>query len=317
MTGVLSALTIGEAMVELRPRGDGFTAGVAGDVYNTGALLAGLGWNVAHAQDLGRDVHLARLRDDLAARSVRWVGRELPGRTNGMYLVAVDEHGERRFQYHRAGSAAAETAADPKGVLARAVAEADLVYLTGVTVAITTDLAPLLRLLERARGPVAVGLNLREGLYRRRGGALLPRPVEQVAADLRSVLQRATLLFGSSEEYDALDARHDGRAFARRWQLERPERTAVMTAGSRGVCAWHGGGVSCADPPSVTAVDTSGAGDALAAAVLDAVLRGATVDAALAAGAAAGAQAVSHEGALPPRPQPSDTRSCTIVPGDR
>jgi 2-dehydro-3-deoxygluconokinase len=296
----LRALTIGEAMVELRPRDDGYAAGVAGDAYNTAARLASLGWDVTHAQDLGRDVLLGRLREDFAARSVGWVGRELPGRTNGMYLVAVDEHGERSFQYHRAGSAAADTAADPNGVVAAAVAKADLVYLTGVTVAIT-DVKDLLKLLEHARAPVAVGLNLRDGLHRPHEGALLPRAVPEIAADVRSVLRHAAVIFGSSAEYDALDPGGDGHGFAYRWQIERPGRLAVMTAGADGVRAWHGSAISRSAAPSVTAVDTSGAGDALAAGVLDALARGRSPDEALTCGARAGAQSVCHEGALPPR----------------
>src|SRR4051812_46889811 len=105
-----SALTIGEAMVELRPDGRHFAAGVAGDAYNTGVRLAALGWTVAHAQDLGRDLLGERIREHFAAHAVDWVGRERANRTNGIYLVSVDEAGERRFQYHRAGSAAGDTA---------------------------------------------------------------------------------------------------------------------------------------------------------------------------------------------------------------
>lgn len=296
-----TAVTIGEAMVELRPGDRSFAAGVAGDAYNTAARLASAGWQVTHAQDLGDDLLLDRLRRDFAARSVQSAGRELATRTNGMYLVAVDSEGERRFEYHRAGSAAGDTASAPPSALLDAVSGADVVYLTGVTVAIMADLDGLVRLLDRARGRIAVGLNLRSGLFRREGSALVPRAVSAIAADLREVLLRASMAFGSAEEWDTIAGDGDGSGWLEHWQASEPSRIGVMTLGREGARAWFGDGATAsAAALDVRAVDTSGAGDALAAGVVDALGRGLDPEASLERGLRAGAGAVVHDGALPP-----------------
>jgi fructoselysine 6-kinase len=73
-------------------------------------------------------------------------------------------------------------------------------------------------------------------------------------------------------------------------------RLAVVTRGREGSIAWNGRLVEQPAVP-VEVVDTLGAGDALIAGVIEALLDGADLAAALAAGGAAAAQACTHFGA--------------------
>lgn len=296
----MNIVTIGEAMLELRPDGDGFAASVAGDAYNTAVGLRRRGHAVAHVQDLGEDVLVERIRRDFDARGVRWVGRALPDRTNGIYFVTVDEDGERRFQYHRAGSAAGATLAGNPGSLFRALLDADLLYLTGVTAAIASDAASLRALVSNASCPIALGLNLRDGLHRSRPGALLELRRNDIASAVRPILDHALLVFGSEAEFGALSGGVPGHAAARAWQRVQRGRVAVLTRGAHGAQVWHDEG-ECSARASKHGgvVDTTGAGDAFAAGFLDRWLHRDDLQACLRAGLSAGACAVSHAGALP------------------
>jgi sugar/nucleoside kinase (ribokinase family) len=298
----VSIVTVGEAMLELRPDGTRFSTSVAGDAFNTAARLAAAGREVRHLQDLGRDALLERFRTESALRSVELVGREHAERCNGMYLVSVDEAGERRFQYHRAGSAAGETLLGTGGRALDALRSAHLVYATGVTLGISADPEQLIERLRAAPGMLALGLNIRDGLHRRAAdGGLHAVSREEIATALRSAVPSARVILGSADELSQLGDGGPAERVAAELAASSAQRIVVMTDGERGAIAWCGAQVHRATSSgAATPVDTAGAGDALAAAFLDALFSGLPVEASLRAGVAAGAAAVLHRGALPP-----------------
>jgi 2-dehydro-3-deoxygluconokinase len=285
-------------MIELRESGAGFSAGVAGDAFNTAARLAERGVEVAHAQHLGRDVFRERIRQEASARGVQMLGRDLEDRTNGIYIVVLDEAGQCRFQYHRAGSAAGETLVlSEEDEIAAALARARLVYVTGITLAISSDPDRLVGRLAEAGTDVALGLNLREGLHRRRSdGHLVPVESDQVLRQVRELASHSTVVFGAVEEWARL-----GPGAAARLAHAREDLSVVVTEGRRGATLFAGGASVSISPDTTTRqVDGSGAGDALAAGFLSAWLEGLPGDDCLRAGVSAGAAAVAHSGALPP-----------------
>ena len=115
----MKVVSIGEAMVELAPVGEGlFRRGFAGDTYNTAwhmaQLLGGraeVGFATRVGQDSLSDSFVAGLQAD--GLSIAGVGRDA-ARTMGLYLIELDGV-ERRFHYWRGASAARGLADDPAG----------------------------------------------------------------------------------------------------------------------------------------------------------------------------------------------------------
>jgi 2-dehydro-3-deoxygluconokinase len=300
VTVVSDVLTIGEAMIELRPAPGGFAASVAGDAFNTAAWLARTGARATHAQDLGDDLLCARLEEGFAARGVAWHGRRTAGAGNGMYVVDVDAAGERRFEYFRAGSAAGATISrDTVGDLVAAAGRHDLVLITGVTVAITADQEALDALVDALPVPLAVAWNARPGLHRRdAGGALVECHPTETARRVLSLARRAAVVLASEEDLLLGNAGQAGDLAA---ELNGGGATVAVTRGPDGARVWHDGRAT--DHPSVrpaALVDTAGAGDAFAAGFVAGWLeRRHDPGAAAARGAELAAQAVACAGALP------------------
>ncbi|MDR6950882.1 2-dehydro-3-deoxygluconokinase [Ancylobacter sp. 3268] len=138
MTKVFAS--IGECMIELSDAGGGlYRRGFAGDTLNTAWGVRGL---TDPAQVLVR--YVTRVGDDAASEEMlgffsragidaSHVSR-VPGRPVGLYMIALQGF-ERSFTYWRDSSAARLLAAD-LGALRAALADADCVYLSGITLAI-------------------------------------------------------------------------------------------------------------------------------------------------------------------------------------
>ncbi len=135
---------IGECMLELRQTGHRQLAlGYAGDTYNTAYYLTASheAADVQYVTVVGEDVHSTEMLDEFAAHGVgtRWIDRH-PSRIPGLYLIDLDQHGERTFTYYRSESAA-RTLFDERFTARHAaqIARADMLYLSGVTLSILTD----------------------------------------------------------------------------------------------------------------------------------------------------------------------------------
>ena len=136
----MRVLCIGEAMVEFFRRDDGlWQQGFAGDSLNVAWALRALlpaSVQVEYLTRIGTDAlsdaMMAML--DQAGIGTEPVQRD-PGRTLGLYTIQTDATGERSFAYWRSNSAARGLAADA-AALDRALAGVDLVYLSGITLAI-------------------------------------------------------------------------------------------------------------------------------------------------------------------------------------
>lgn len=175
-----SFLSIGECMIELASLGgDTMRKGFAGDTFNTAWYAQAFrpeGWSVDYFTALGDD---SASGDMLAFIEKSGIGtghiRRLPGRTPGLYMIHLDK-GERSFSYWRSASAARELAADPEA-LAAAIDAADMVYFSGITLAILPPegRATLIRLAGRARQAgrtVAFDPNIRPRLWASRDDML-------------------------------------------------------------------------------------------------------------------------------------------------
>ncbi|HMA51112.1 MAG TPA: sugar kinase [Magnetospirillaceae bacterium] len=279
------ACCIGECMVELRGAGDGLLRqGFAGDSYNTAVYLkrSAPEVSVQYVTATGTDPMSRTMRAAWSAEGVEDdLAFAVAGRKPGLYMIELDAAGERRFHYWRGESAAKLWLRELKTAGIGKLFGADLVYLSGISLAI---LAPderreALSLLEALRGKVgriAFDPNYRPALWRSR---------EEAAEIVQEAAVRSDIFLPSSEDMEALDISPDCA------------ETAMTAEGAR--CSVNGAWVQGALASRV--VDTSGAGDSFNGAYLAARLRGAEPAEAARAGLALAAEVVGHPGAVMPR----------------
>ena len=135
-------LAIGECMAELSPTAqDGdYRLGFAGDAFNTSWYLARLApdTDVSFLTAVGDDSLSGQMMDLFAQSGIKetYVQR-LQNQTIGMYMISL-QNGERSFHYWRGQSAAKKLADDPQK-LATAFADNNVIYFSGITLAILSD----------------------------------------------------------------------------------------------------------------------------------------------------------------------------------
>ena len=166
-------LSIGECMVELSQAEDGhLRKGFAGDTFNTAwyarACLPA-GWSVDYFTAVGDDAMSDEMLDFMNAHDIGTSNiRRLRGKTPGLYMINLKD-GERSFSYWRDSSAARQLAADGDK-LRTAIEASNVLYFSGITLAILTheDAETLLSELRRAKAVgklVVFDPNLRPRLW--------------------------------------------------------------------------------------------------------------------------------------------------------
>ena len=286
---------VGECMVEMAPRdaAGGFGMAFAGDTANTAWYLRQLrpDWRIDYLTAVGTDAvsdRMLRFLED-AGIGTGHVAR-VADRTVGLYLIEL-EHGERSFAYWR-GESAARRLADDQGALDCALEGADLVFLSGITLAILAPRgrAALLASLARAARSgtiVAFDPNLRPRLWE--GGAVMCEAVTETARQARIVLP------SHDDEAAAFGDAGPAKTLARYAGVE----TVVVKNGAGRILYRHQNQGGHHDPVAVAEViDSTAAGDSFNAAFLAALLAGEGVAAAAGAGAALSAHVIKGRGAL-------------------
>jgi 2-dehydro-3-deoxygluconokinase len=166
-------MAIGECMIELAALENGLMKkGFAGDTFNTAwyaHLYLPADWRTEYFTTLGDDAASA---DMLAFFKNSGIGathvRQLAGKSPGLYMIHLKD-GERSFSYWR-DSAAARSLAGDEAALKSAMDSANIVYFSGITLAILPENGRerLLRLAADARAAghlVAFDPNLRPRLW--------------------------------------------------------------------------------------------------------------------------------------------------------
>lgn len=155
-------------------------------------------------------------------------------------------------------------------------------------------------------GPEAAAKQLLSAVHAHGGWVSLDigmEPSEQIPGKILQIVKQVDLLFVSREEATILTGIRDARKSFR--QLERAGAgNVVMKLGKRGCLIRHDGKLRQVPAFAVSTVDTTGAGDAFAAAFLQARLRGWPDDEAALAANAAGAAAAATTGAGENMPTP-------------
>jgi 2-dehydro-3-deoxygluconokinase len=292
-------VSIGECMLEMSDAGDGlYRLGYAGDTLNTAwyaRALLGEDWSVDYVTALGEDIYSGQILDFLEANEIgtRHV-QTIPARRPGLYLIHQDE-GDRHFTYWR-DTSAARLLADDREALFAAVEGAEVVYFSGVTLAILHPRARgrLLKALVRARdggATLVFDTNIRPALW---SG---PRAMQAVLSAAASICD---IVLPTHPDEAAIFGDHSPEDTARRY-LELGVREVVVKNGSGAALAVADDDRGMAWPePGADVVDATGAGDSFNGAYLAARLSGASLQDALVAAHRTARQVIGHKGALLP-----------------
>ena len=295
---------IGECMVELRSQADGqLGQAFGGDTLNAAVYLRRL-----LGEDPVRMDYLTAVGDDSLSQAMRARWREegvgdarvrvLPGRLPGLYLIQTDADGERRFLYWRGEAAARECfdGAEAPPLLA-ALTEYQLLYLSGISLAVLTDTGRE-RLLEALRQARIAGTRIVfDNNYRPR---LWPN-LQAARTAYHRLLQLADLALVTWEDDAALFGFADEAALLAQY-AEWGVAEVALKRGARSCLLQHRQRrQEVAGEAVARVVDTTAAGDSFSAAYLACRLQGGAPEVAAAWGHRLAATVIQHPGALIPR----------------
>lgn len=248
-----------------------------GSAANTAAWIVAAGGRAALLAAVGDDPLGTVARRDLAAAGVELVGPVLAGAATGTCVVIVGPDGERTMLPDRGANDAL-----PAVAVDAAIAGAAWVHVSGYA---------LLHPGSRAAGRAALAAGRERGIPTSIDAASSGPLRDLGAVSARDLLAGADLLFANAAEVDALGGLDPVRARV---------GAVVVKDGAAGA-TWTDGTTSASVPAApAEVVDTTGAGDALAAGFLAATLAGHAAGPALEAGVALAARAVTRLGARPP-----------------
>ncbi len=299
-------LSMGEVMVELSGAGPGlWRQAIAGDTYNTAWYLAALrpGWQIDYATRIGvepmSDLALAAIQE--AGIGTGAITRD-PTRNIGLYMIAL-KNGERSFSYWR-GQSAARLMAEDIDWLVQSFAPADVIYLSGITLAILSP-AGRSHLLAALRGHrVVFDPNIRLRLW---------EDSNAMTQTISAAAGLSEIVLPSFDDEQAAFGDIDPLATARRYAQTGAAEVLVKN-GTGALTLWDRGQemVLPAAPP-VTPVDTTGAGDSFNAGYIAARLAGGGPAEAAIWGQRLAALVVSHPGALVPRDEMAGFRRSLAI----
>lgn len=296
-------VAFGECMIELRAEAPGLMRqAFSGDTLNTAVYLsrlAGGEFSVAYATAVGEaDPYSEAMIACWAAEGLdtSLVSRR-PNELPGIYTIQVDDSGERFFSFWRQMSAARNYFSGTDSPLERSLAEADVLYVSGISLAILPA-AGRERLLAamcavRAGGHrVVFDNNYRPRLWTSPDEARALYREAYACADIALItLGDECEVCGWASEADALAAIH-AYPCAEVVVKRGAEPAMVRLAGE----PWR----EVAAERVARVVDTTAAGDSFGAGYLAARLRGRAPEAALAVGNRLAAAVIQCPGAIIP-----------------
>lgn len=290
-------VSIGECMIEMSGGEErNYRLGYAGDTLNTAwymrALLGG-DWQVDYVTALGDDRYSGDIRGFLEANRIGTGHiQAIPGKRPGLYLIH-QEGGDRVFTYWRDNSAA-KLLADDKPALRVALEGADMVYFSGITLAILAPRARgrLLGAIMRARDAgarIVFDTNLRPALWSS------PRVM---ASALTAVATLCDVVLPTHTDEAPLFGDKDVQATAQRYLDLGVEEVVVKDGGRIAHVATQTEAVSVEPLPGAMVVDATGAGDSFNGAYLSARLAGQDLRQAAEAGHRVARVVIGQKGAL-------------------
>lgn len=291
-------LSIGECMVELSQAGDGLLRkGFAGDTLNTAWYARAClptDWTVDYFTALGDDPLSQEMLEFIeAAGIVTDTITRIKGGTPGLYLINLKD-GERTFSYWRSTAAARQLAVDPDH-LRGTIEAADLIYFSGITLAILAN-------------PVAVDTFLAEMRRAKAAGKRVvfdPNIRPRLWSDKQTMLdtithgaRAATLVMPSFDDEAGHFSDADVEATIARYRAAGVLEVVVKDGAKGAALDFDGERSHVPAVASATVVDTTSAGDSFNGAFLSKLVTGATPQEAAGFAAKTAATVIGHHGAL-------------------
>ncbi|MEO5807553.1 sugar kinase [Devosia sp.] len=290
-------VSIGECMIEMSGGEErNYRLGYAGDTLNTSwymRALLGDDWDVDYLTALGDDKYSGDIRTFLQANHIGTSHiQTIKGRRPGLYMIHQAD-GDRHFTYWR-DTSAAKLLADDKDALRTALDGADMVYFSGITLAILHPRARgrLLGAIVRARdngARIVFDTNLRPALW------TSPRVMASV---LTAAATLCDVVLPTHTDEAPLFGDQSVEETAERYLELGVEEVVVKDGGSRAYVATRNEAVSVAPEPGASVVDATGAGDSFNGAYLSARLAGKGLREAAEAGHRTARVVIGQRGAL-------------------
>lgn len=295
---------IGEPLAEISMTSEGMKFAYGGDTLNTAIYLARetaqkdfcIDYVTILGEDAASEGALALMeKEGLSTRHIRRVSE----RNMGIYAIKNDPDGERHFHYWRSHSAARQLFDTPTGPEFEAIQNAQLVYLSGITLAIMSPQART-RLLEALKDFRATGGKLAfDSNYR----ASLWEDTKSAQACTLSFWGITDIGLPTIEDELAIFGDHDVDTVMHRLNYLGVQQGAIKQ-GVQGPKPLSGSSLDFSFPAAKTVRDTTGAGDSFNAAFLAAYVSGASEAACLEQAHALARKVVGHQGAILDNPNP-------------
>lgn len=296
---------IGECMLELSHRpnteADGslpMALSYGGDTLNTAIYLARLGIEVDYVTALGDDNMSAWMMDQWQSEGVGCgLVDRYPNSVPGLYLIEIDEQGERSFFYWRDSSPARRIFdnADKANQLFAAIRSHEWLYLSGITIALYSEPSRqrLFKLLADYRsegGKVIFDDNYRPKLW----------PSEAMANDAYATMFQLTdIALPTLDDEQLLFGDEDQETVVSRLQSWGVGEIGLKM-GAKGCLVITDKETELVKTPAVMVVDTTAAGDSFNAGYLAARMTGKLPQHAAAEAHALASVVIQHRGAIIP-----------------
>jgi 2-dehydro-3-deoxygluconokinase len=290
-------VSVGECMVEMTPQSNSgeYAMSFAGDTLNTAWYVRQLcpDWGVDYVTAVGRDPVSDKM---VAFMSDAGIGtdhvRRIDDRTVGLYLISLDR-GERHFHYWRSQAAARLLAQDGPALL-KAFSGGDVIYFSGITLAILEGAGrdKLLDAVARARTrgkTIVFDTNLRLPLWEN---------PDQMRDWVTKAAALSHIVLPSHDDEAQYFGDKDGLATRDRYAALGPA-TVVVKNGPGLIHYLHHGEKGVVEPAIVSdLVDTTAAGDSFNAGFLATLLAGLPVEDAINAASNVARRVIKGRGAL-------------------
>lgn len=267
-----------------------------GDTLNMSIYMSRMGANVEYITALGDDGMSDWLVECWQAEQVgcEHVFRR-NGQVPGLYLIELDEYGERSFRYWRKDSPAAKTLDDDQNAQAvfDAISKYKTLFLSGISVAILKPAARevLISFLERykaAGGTIVFDCNHRPTLWQS------PEEAQSIYQRIYQVTDIALPTFDDEQQLFAYESPEIAMTNIASFGVSE----IILKMGDQG-CFYDVKGVRGFVPVTpVQVVDTTSAGDSFNAGFLSQRIKGVDVETACRAAHQLASTVVQHKGAI-------------------